>query len=463
VLPDALALVGRTPVVRLRHTPPGSAEVVCKCEWLNPGGSVKDRIALAMVEAAEREGRLKPGDTIVEATSGNTGIGLAVVCAVKGYRLVLTMPEDMNAERRALFAWYGVELVLTPAIEGMSGAVFAAEEIVRQRGAFWPRQFENPHNPEAHETGTGPELYAQCGGRLDAFVAGVGTGGTLTGTARFLRSRLPGIRVVAVEPARSPVLSGGRPGPHRLLGLGAGFVPGVLDRSLIDQVLCCSDEDGFETARWLACREGLLVGPSSGAAVWAALRVAAELGPGKRVACVLPDGGDRYASLLPWALRRTGGEGGVPGPAGGAEPAGGAPIGAPAERIVVPDDLRAAMVAHALAERPLEACGLVGGRGERAVQFVPTRNRLRSPTRYDVEPEDLLRATLAIEAAGLEVWGIFHSHPATEAYPSQTDVQLAFYPQAYYLICSLADPARPVLRAFRIVDGTVREVRVDSR
>jgi len=302
ILADALALVGGTPVVRLRHTPPDSAEVVCKIEWMNPGGSVKDRIALAMVLAAEAEGQLHPGDTIVEATSGNTGIGLAVVAAVRDYKLVLAMPEDMNAERRALFAWYGVELVLTPAAEGMGGAVFAVEEIVRQRGAFWPRQFENPQNPAAHEAGTGPELLAQCGGRLDALVAGVGTGGTLSGMARYLRAHLPGLRVVAVEPARSPVLGGGRPGPHRLLGLGAGFVPGVLDRSLIDTVLACSDEDGFETARHLACREGLLAGPSAGAAVWGALRVAAELGPGRRVAAILPDGGDRYTSMMPWAL-----------------------------------------------------------------------------------------------------------------------------------------------------------------
>ena len=303
ILPDALALVGRTPLIRLRRLPgPGAAEVAAKLESVNPGGSVKDRIAVSMIDAAEAEGRLAPGATIVEATSGNTGIGLAVVCAVRGHHLILTMPEDMNAERKALFAWFGVELVLTPAIEGMSGAVWAAERLERERGAFWPRQFENPNNPLAHQEGTGPELLQQCGGRCDAFVAGVGTGGTLTGVARHLRGHLPGIRVVAVEPARSPVLAGGRPGPHRLLGLGAGFVPGVLDRGVIDQVLSCTDEDGFEMARQLACREGLMVGPSSGAAVWGALRVAAELGAGRRVACILPDGGDRYASLLPWAL-----------------------------------------------------------------------------------------------------------------------------------------------------------------
>ena len=310
ILEDALALIGRTPVVRLRHLPTtGAAEVICKLESVNPGGSVKDRIAIAMVDAAEADGRLRPGDTIVEATSGNTGIGLAVVAAVRGYRLVLTMPEDMSAERRSLFAWYGVETILTPALEGMSGAVFAAEELVSQRKAFWPRQFENPANPAAHADTTGPELWAQCGGQLDAFVAGVGTGGTLTGCARYLRTRRPDVQVVAVEPARSPVLGGGRPGPHRLLGLGAGFVPGVLDRGLVDRVLACGDEDGFETARLMACREGLLVGPSSGAAVWGALRVAAELGAGRRVACILPDGGDRYASLLQWALRHEGGGG----------------------------------------------------------------------------------------------------------------------------------------------------------
>ena len=307
ILDSSLDLIGRTPVVRLRHLPPGAADVVCKLEFLNPGGSVKDRIALAMVDAAEREDRLHPGDTIVEATSGNTGIGLAVVAAVRGYRLVLTMPEDMNAERRALFAWYGVELVLTPALEGMGGAVFAAEEIVRTRGAFWPRQFENRHNPEAHTATTGPELYAQCGGRLDALVAGVGTGGTLTGTARFLRQCLPKLRVVAVEPARSPVLAGGRPGPTRLLGLGAGFIPGVLEGRLIDEVIGIGDEEAFDMARQLARGEGLLVGPSAGAAAAAALQIAARLGAGKRVACILPDGGDRYTSMFPWALRLDGG------------------------------------------------------------------------------------------------------------------------------------------------------------
>ncbi len=319
ILPDALALVGRTPVVALRELPATSAEVVCKLEWFNPAGSVKDRIALAMVDAAEADGRLRRGDTIVEATSGNTGIGLAMVAAVRGYRLVLAMPDDMNAERRALFAWFGVELVLTPAAEAMGGAVFAAEEIVRQRGAFWPRQFENAANPGAHEAATGPELLAQCGGRIDALVAGVGTGGTLTGTARYLKRHLPDLLVVAVEPARSPVLGGGRPGPHRLLGLGAGFVPGILDRGLIDRVLACPDEDGFETARRLACREGLLAGPSAGAAVWAALRVAAELGAGRRVAAILPDGGDRYTSLMPWALRRDGAVERPARPAGGGE------------------------------------------------------------------------------------------------------------------------------------------------
>jgi cysteine synthase A len=304
VADDALALIGGTPLVRLgRLVGPGSAEVLAKLESANPGGSVKDRIARSMIEAAEAEGRLSPGAEVVEATSGNTGVGLAVVCAVRGYHLILTMPEDMNAERKALFAWFGVELVLTPAVEGMTGAVFAAERIERERGAFWPRQFENAANPEAHYRATGPEIWRDAGGRVDAFVAGVGTGGTLTGVARYLKERDPGVRVVAVEPARSSVLSGGRPGPTRILGLGAGFVPGVLDRGLIDEVAAVGDEAAFDAARRLACREGLLVGPSSGAAAHAALAVARRLGEGRRVVVLLPDGGDRYASMMSWSLR----------------------------------------------------------------------------------------------------------------------------------------------------------------
>jgi cysteine synthase A len=308
VIADSLLdLVGGTPLLRLGRFAAGAgAEVLGKLESANPAGSVKDRIAAAMIEAAERDGSLRPGASVVEATSGNTGIGLAMVCAVKGYPLTLTMPEDGSAERKTLFEWLGVELVLTPAIEGMSGAVHAARELVRRRGAFWPRQFDNPANPAAHEARTGPEVWEAVGGRMDAFVAGVGTGGTLTGVARFLKRVAPACRIVAVEPHASRVLSGGRPGPTRIQGLGAGFLPGVLDRSLIDEVVAVSEQDAFEAARRLARSEGLLVGVSSGAAAHAALAVARDLGPGRRVVTLLPDGGDRYVSLYGWYLRRGG-------------------------------------------------------------------------------------------------------------------------------------------------------------
>lgn len=299
VFESVLETIGGTPMVRLRRLPgPRDAHLLAKLEARNPGGSVKDRIALSMVEDAERRGVLKPGDTLVEATSGNTGIGLCVVAAAKGYRLVLTMPEDMSAERRRLFQWMGAELVLTPAIEGMSGAVYAAQELAREHGYFLPRQFENPANPRAHRDTTAPEILAATGGRLDAFVAGVGTGGTLTGTAEVLRREIPGLLVVAVEPARSAVLSGKRPGFTKIQGLGAGFVPGVLNREAYDEVIAVADQDAIDTARRLAREEGLLCGFSSGAACWAALQVARRLGPGKTVVTLFPDTGERYLSLM---------------------------------------------------------------------------------------------------------------------------------------------------------------------
>ncbi len=297
---SALELIGRTPMVRLNKViPQGAATVLGKLENLNPGGSVKDRIALSMIEAAEEAGVLKPGDTIVEPTSGNTGIGLALVAAVKGYRLVLTMPEDMSLERRQLLERFGAELQLTPAIEGMTGAVFAARQMVeKEPGYFMPQQFENGANPEIHRRTTAREILEATGGRLDAFVAGVGTGGTITGVGQVLREELgAAVEVIAVEPARSPVLSGGRPGMHDIQGIGASFVPGVLDRAVYSEVIRIEDKEAKAMSRRLTREEGLLVGISAGANVVASCKVADRLGAGKTVVTILCDTGERYLSV----------------------------------------------------------------------------------------------------------------------------------------------------------------------
>lgn len=292
-------LIGRTPLVRLnRLSPEGSATIYAKAEHLNPGGSVKDRICLNMVEEAEREGRLKPGATIVEPTSGNTGIGLALVSAVRGYNLILVMPESMSMERASLLSSYGAQLVLTPAWEGMTGSIKEAESIIAQNPSyFMPDQFSNPSNPAMHRKTTALEIWDALDGKVDAFVAAVGTGGTITGCGEVFKERKPAIKIVAVEPAGSPVLSGGEPGPHKIQGIGAGFIPKVLNRSVLDQVITVKDDEAYQTAKLLAKKEGVLVGISAGANVFAAMQVAKELGPGKNVVTILCDTGERYISI----------------------------------------------------------------------------------------------------------------------------------------------------------------------
>ena len=290
-------LIGETPVVKLNHiVDADSADVYLKLEYMNPGSSVKDRIALAMIEAAEQSGQLKAGDTIIEPTSGNTGIGLAWVAAAKGYKAILVMPDTMSLERRSLLRAYGAQLILTPGAEGMKGAIGKANELAEQHGYFIPQQFENPANPEIHRNTTGKELVEQFPDGLDAFISGVGTGGTVTGAGEVLKEKFPEIKVYAVEPTDSPVLSGGKPGGHKIQGIGAGFVPEVINTEVYDEVIKVSNEDAFETSRRVGQEEGILGGISAGAAVHAALQVAKQLGKGKKVVAIIPDNGERYLS-----------------------------------------------------------------------------------------------------------------------------------------------------------------------
>ncbi len=294
---DITGLIGETPIVKLNNlTDDDMADVYVKLEFMNPGSSVKDRIAVSMVEAAEKAGELKPGDTIIEPTSGNTGIGLAMVAAAKGYKAVLVMPDTMSKERRNLLRAYGAKLVLTPGAKGMKGAIEKANELKEEHGYFMPQQFDNPANPEIHEETTGKEIVEQMTDGLDAFVSGIGTGGTITGAGRVLKKHFEGIKLYAVEPKDSPVLSGGSPAPHKIQGIGAGFVPKVLDTEIYDEVIQIENEEAFEASRKVAVTNGILGGISAGAAVAAALKVAKKLGKGKKVLAILPDNGERYLS-----------------------------------------------------------------------------------------------------------------------------------------------------------------------
>ena len=296
---DITELIGRTPLVRLnRLSPTGRATIYGKVEFFNPGGSIKDRICLNMINEAERLGHLKPGGTIVEPTSGNTGIGLALVAAVRGYKLILVMPESMSMERASLLSSYGAQLVLTPAWEGMKGSIREAESIIAQNPSYYmPDQFSNPANPAMHKKTTALEILEALDGKIDALVSAVGTGGTITGCGELFKERNPDVKVIAVEPAGSPVLSGGEPGPHKIQGIGAGFVPKVLNRAILDRVMTVTDDEAYQTAKQLSKKEGLLVGISAGANVFASQKVAQELGPGKNVVTILCDTGERYISI----------------------------------------------------------------------------------------------------------------------------------------------------------------------
>lgn len=291
-------LIGNTPLVRLQSlSSSDEASLFAKVEYFNPGGSIKDRVAWGMIQAAEAQGLLRPGSTIVEPTGGNTGIGLAMICAARGYRLIAVMPEGMSQERADLLASYGAEVILTPAREGMNAAVAEARRLARECSYFMPDQYSNPANYGAHRMTTAVEIWQAMQGKVDAFVAGVGTGGTITGVGEYLKDKNPSIHIVALEPAGSPVLSGGKPGPHRIQGIGAGFIPKILNRAILDEILQIRDEDAYQTAKALAREEGLLVGISSGANIFAARKVAKKLGKGKNVVTVLPDSGERYLSM----------------------------------------------------------------------------------------------------------------------------------------------------------------------
>jgi cysteine synthase A len=297
---NIMETIAQTPLVRLNAVNNTLARVLVKLESFNPGGSVKDRTALSMIETAEINGLIKPGDIIVEPTSGNTGIGLALVCAVKGYKLILTMPENMSIERRNILKVYGAQLILTPAEEGMKGAIACAEQIHKEtKGSFMPMQFENPANPEIHRRTTAVEIWEQTNGKVDILVACAGTGGTITGTSEVLKQKNPKIRIIAVEPASSPVLSGGKPGKHKIPGTGPGFIPKILNKDIIDEIIGIKDEEALDMARSMVKKEGILCGISSGAAVCAALKVAGRKeNEGKLIVAILPDSGERYLSEL---------------------------------------------------------------------------------------------------------------------------------------------------------------------
>ncbi|HXF83746.1 MAG TPA: pyridoxal-phosphate dependent enzyme [bacterium] len=451
--------IGHTPLIRLQRVTadlPSAVEVYLKAEWFNPGGSVKDRPIRAIIEDAERDGRLTPDRTILDSSSGNAGIAYAMIGAAKGYRVRLVVPENVSEERKRILRALGAEVQYSNPLEGSDGAILVARALAAADPAryFFADQYNNPSNVRAHYETTGPEILAQTDGRITHFIAGLGTSGTLVGAGRFLRERRPGVEIVAVEP------DSGLHGIEGLKHMASAIVPGIYDPSVHDHKVSVRTEAAYAMAVRLAREEGLLVGQSTGAAVVGALAFARTLRAGVVVA-VAPDGGDRYLSTTMWDV-----------------PADEAPhdgfvavetrLGAVSFRrrfcyirredaLTVGRDQLAAMLAQARREAPNECCGLLLGRGSRAERVLPGTNIDRSPVTYNMDPQELYQAHRLMEAEGLDLVAIYHSHPRTRAYPSSTDVAKATYPDATYVIISLQDAAVPDVRAFRIVGGQVRE------
>ncbi|MDR7558548.1 MAG: pyridoxal-phosphate dependent enzyme [Armatimonadota bacterium] len=457
-----LDCIGNTPLIRLRRLTadlPPAVEVYIKAEWFNPGGSVKDRPVRAIIEDAERDGRLRPGRIILDASSGNAGIAYAMIGAAKGYPVHLVVPENVSAERKAILRAYGAEVRYSNPLEGSDGAILLARELARAAPDryFYADQYNNPSNVRAHYTTTGPEVYAQTGGRITHFVAGLGTSGTIMGAGRYLRERTPGVTIVAVEP------DSGLHGIEGLKHMATAIVPGIYDPAGHDLKVSVPTEAAYAMARRLAREEGILAGQSAGAAAVGALAVAHTLEAGVVVA-IGPDGGDRYLSTAMWEtspqFASDDGFVTVEGRLGE-----GTSVSfrrrfcykRRVDAVVLAAGHLAAVLSQALEEAPLECCGLLLGHGHRVERVFRGTNIDHSPVTYNMDPQELYRAHRLMEAEGLELTAIYHSHPRTRAYPSSTDIAKATYPDSFYLIVSLQDPSCPEVRVFRIVEGRVSE------
>ena len=456
--PTLLDQIGNTPLLRLQRVTadlPPAVEVYVKAEWFNPGGSVKDRPVRRIIEDAERDGRLTRAQTILDSSSGNAGIAYAMIATAKGYRVRLVVPENVSEERKRILRAFGAEVQYSNPLEGSDGAILLARTLARAHPAefFFADQYNNPSNVRAHYETTGPEVHAQTAGRITHFVAGLGTSGTIVGAGRFLRERMPGIEIVAVEP------DSGIHGIEGLKHMPTAIVPGIYDASVHDHKVSVRTEAAYAMACRLAREEGLLVGQSTGAAVVGALAIAHTLRGGTVVA-IGPDGGDRYLSTTMWDE--------AAGEIGDGFVTVDSRLGAVSFRrrfcyirrvdtLLVGRDHLTAVLAQARSEAPNECCGLLLGRGGRVERIIPGTNIDRSPVTYNMHPQELYQAHRVMEAEGLDLVAIYHSHPRTRAFPSSTDVAKATYPDASYVIVSLHDPGSPEVRAFRIIEGRVSE------